>query len=163
MLFLNQKECRPRTLRAFEFSEAADDWRELMARYLVRRTRSFIKANHSREDATDGRRYLLFPDGRRSYFPARIPRTLAFPSDPADRADHYARLYSDAVVKPIARLALPRYGLGIYANKATAAARTPQEQEMLRREIESTDKAIDSLVYELYGLTEEETKIVEGK
>jgi hypothetical protein len=41
--------------------------------------------------------------------------------------------------------------------------RTPQEQEMVKREIESTDKAIDKLVYELYGLTEEEIKIVEGK
>ena len=40
--------------------------------------------------------------------------------------------------------------------------RTPQEQEMVKREIESTDKAIDKLVYELYGLTDEEIKIVEG-
>jgi hypothetical protein len=42
------------------------------------------------------------------------------------------------------------------------SARTPQEQEMVKREIESTDKAIDKLVYDLYGLTEEEIKIVEG-
>lgn len=41
--------------------------------------------------------------------------------------------------------------------------RTPQEQEMVRRDIESTDRAIDTLVYELYGLTEKEIKIVEGK
>jgi len=34
---------------------------------------------------------------------------------------------------------------------------------MLQREIESTDQAIDSLVYQLYGLTEAEIKIVEGK
>jgi type I restriction-modification system DNA methylase subunit len=40
--------------------------------------------------------------------------------------------------------------------------RTPQEQEMLKREIESTDRAIDRLVYELYGLSEEEIGIVEG-
>ena len=40
--------------------------------------------------------------------------------------------------------------------------RTPQEQEMVKREIESTDRAIDRLVYELYGLTEEEIGIVEG-
>jgi hypothetical protein len=33
---------------------------------------------------------------------------------------------------------------------------------MVRREIESTDKAIDRLVYELYRLTEEEIRIVEG-
>jgi hypothetical protein len=34
---------------------------------------------------------------------------------------------------------------------------------MLQREIESTDGAIDSLVYKLYGLTGEEIKIIEGK
>ena len=39
---------------------------------------------------------------------------------------------------------------------------TPQEQEHLAREIESTDRQIDRLVYELYGLTEDEIRIVEG-
>jgi hypothetical protein len=43
------------------------------------------------------------------------------------------------------------------------SARTPQEKERIKSEIESTDRAIDALVYELYGLTEEEIKIVEGK
>jgi hypothetical protein len=43
------------------------------------------------------------------------------------------------------------------------SARTPQEKEMIRREIESTDRAIDALVYGLYGLTEEEIRIVEAK
>ena len=42
------------------------------------------------------------------------------------------------------------------------SARTPQEKELLRGEIEVTDQAIDALVYQLYGLTEEEIKIVEG-
>ena len=40
--------------------------------------------------------------------------------------------------------------------------KTPQEQEMVKREIESTDRAIDKLVYGLYGLSEEEIRIVEG-
>ena len=40
---------------------------------------------------------------------------------------------------------------------------TPGEKSMLEREIKSTDGMIDQLVYELYGLTEEEIKIVEGK
>ena len=40
--------------------------------------------------------------------------------------------------------------------------RLPQEQEMVKREIESTDGRIDRLVYELYGLTEEEIGIVES-
>jgi hypothetical protein len=33
---------------------------------------------------------------------------------------------------------------------------------MLERAIKATDRKIDTLVYELYGLTDEETKIVEG-
>lgn len=34
---------------------------------------------------------------------------------------------------------------------------------MVRREIESTDGQIDTLVYELYGRSPDEIKIVEGK
>ena len=41
--------------------------------------------------------------------------------------------------------------------------RMPQEQRMVKREIESTDRAIDNLVYALYGLTDEKIKIVEGE
>ena len=32
----------------------------------------------------------------------------------------------------------------------------------LQAQIDKTDAAIDALVYQLYGLTEEETKVVEG-
>jgi hypothetical protein len=34
---------------------------------------------------------------------------------------------------------------------------------MRQCQIEATDAAIDQLVYALYGLTEEEIKVVEGK
>ncbi|MDY6846325.1 MAG: TaqI-like C-terminal specificity domain-containing protein, partial [Chloroflexota bacterium] len=40
---------------------------------------------------------------------------------------------------------------------------TPFEQEQRQREIDATDAQIDRLVYDLYGLTEEEVKIVEGE
>ena len=43
-----------------------------------------------------------------------------------------------------------------------AVARTPQEKTALERQIAATDTQIDALVYELYGLTEEEIDIVEG-
>ena len=33
----------------------------------------------------------------------------------------------------------------------------------LQRQIEATDKQIDQLVYQLYGLTEDEIRIVEGE
>jgi len=48
-------------------------------------------------------------------------------------------------------------------HKRQASAGTPREKEMLSRQIESTDEAIDTLVYELYGLTEDEIKIVEER
>jgi len=47
-------------------------------------------------------------------------------------------------------------------NKKLAVAKTEQDQTPIKRQIEATDKQIDELVYELYGLTEEERKIVEG-
>jgi hypothetical protein len=37
------------------------------------------------------------------------------------------------------------------------------EQTALQRRIEATDRQIDALVYELYGLTEEEIRVVEGE
>ena len=40
--------------------------------------------------------------------------------------------------------------------------RTPHEQTALQRQIEAADRQIDALVYELYALTEEEIRIVEG-
>lgn len=42
-------------------------------------------------------------------------------------------------------------------------SRTPQEKTVLDRQIAATDVQIDRLVYDLYGLTEEEIKIVEGE
>ena len=48
-------------------------------------------------------------------------------------------------------------------NVVLRLAEGPQEQEALQREIQATDNQIDRLVYDLYGLTEEEIKIVEGK
>jgi hypothetical protein len=43
-----------------------------------------------------------------------------------------------------------------------ASAKTDHEKTALHRQIDATDKQIDELVYELYGLTEEERRIVEG-
>ncbi len=48
-------------------------------------------------------------------------------------------------------------------HKQLQEARTPHEQTALQRRIEATDREIDTLVYELYGLTEEEIRIVEER
>jgi hypothetical protein len=42
-----------------------------------------------------------------------------------------------------------------------ASAKTPREKNALQRQIDATDKQIDQLVYELYGLSDDEIKIVE--
>lgn len=47
-------------------------------------------------------------------------------------------------------------------HKQLQGARTPHEKTGLQRQIEATDRQIDALVYELYGLTEDEIRIVEG-
>jgi hypothetical protein len=41
-------------------------------------------------------------------------------------------------------------------------AKLEHEKTLLSRQIEATDASIDKLVYELYGLTDEEIRIVEG-
>lgn len=48
-------------------------------------------------------------------------------------------------------------------HKKINAAKTPDEKVRLGRQITATDGQIDGLVYELYGLTQEEIKIVEGE
>jgi len=48
-------------------------------------------------------------------------------------------------------------------HKQLAAAKSEGQRGILQRQIDSTDTTIDRLVYDLYGLTEEEVAIVEGK
>ena len=47
-------------------------------------------------------------------------------------------------------------------HKDLPKAEPPHEQESLKRTIDATDKQIDELVYELYGLKKEEIRTVEG-
>jgi hypothetical protein len=44
-----------------------------------------------------------------------------------------------------------------------AVATIPADKELYHRQIEATDRQIDALVYELYGLTEAEIAIVEKR
>jgi hypothetical protein len=88
--------------------------------------------------------YLRFFGEYMEKFPVR---TINF-SDPADAARH-ARMVG--LVEGMLAL-----------HKRQAGAQLPQEKETLQRQIQATDGQIDRLVYELYGLTEEEIKIVEG-
>ena len=130
--FIRRHQCPVRSLAAFEKSEYTDDWRELMRLYMVRRTRSFIQDNYSEIDASNGRKYLTFEDGTRSYFPTRSPKTVKFKINSANQKDQYAKLYAPEVVDTINALNLPRYGLGNYITPPSEKPPTQNEAKTLQ-------------------------------
>ena len=76
-----------------------------------------------------------------------------------------------AILDLVARFGehIDAYKSGSYTEKMPglhrqrAAAKTPHEQTALDRQISATDASIDREVYGLYGLTEDEIAIVEGR
>ncbi len=130
--FIRRHQCPVRSLAAFEKSQYADDWRELMRLYMVRRTRTFIQENYAATDPKTGRKYLVFEDGTPSYFPERIPKTVRFRIDETDPDDQYARLYAPDVVDAINALNLPRYGLGNYVAAMPHNPPTPAETKIVQ-------------------------------
>ena len=120
-----------RSISAFEKSNNADDWRELMRLYLVRRTRSFIKNNYAITDATNGRKYLEFANGTKSYFPDRLPKKVLFSMKQDDKDDQYAKLYDSEVVDLIDTLALPRYTMLDYVDVNKAEKANREERQMI--------------------------------
>ena len=114
-----------RSIGAFEKSDFAEDWNDLMKLFLIRRTRTFIKnSDYVKTDTSDGRKYLLFPDGTRSYFPERIPCALKFPTVAGDQ---YSRLYSKGMISLMEDLILPRYGLSNYILSDVKASEPEQK------------------------------------
>jgi len=71
---------------------------------------------------------------------------------------------SDAVKRLVDRFDLSRkvFLSPDYREERLPKAKTPHEQESLKRTIAATDNQIDALTYELYGLTEAEIRVVEG-
>ena len=117
-----------RSIAAFEKSDEIEDWNELMKLFLVRRTRTFIKENYAKIDTENGRKYLLFPDGSRSYFPDRKPCAIKFDTTPGDQ---YSRLYSEDMIELMESLELPRYGLSHYINDKTKDEASTLEKQIL--------------------------------
>jgi hypothetical protein len=48
-------------------------------------------------------------------------------------------------------------------HKQLASVKTPDDKTRLQRQVEATDQQIDQFVYELYGLTDKETHIIEER
>jgi hypothetical protein len=78
---------------------------------------------------------------------ARLPIRIIDFSDPKDKTHH------DRMVKLVEQM--------LSLHKQLAAAKTPDDKTRLPRQIDATDQQIDCLVYELYGLTEEEIRLME--
>ncbi|NVD27000.1 NgoFVII family restriction endonuclease [Parasphingorhabdus flavimaris] len=129
--FVRKHQCAVRSIPAFEKSDQTDDWRELMRLYMIRRTRGFILQNYAQTDDTNGRKFITFSDGTRSYFPVRQPKSVKFEINDADSNDPYAKAYSDAVVSAVDGLTLPRYGLANYLNLDPAHPPTPAEDTIM--------------------------------
>ncbi|MEN6610570.1 MAG: hypothetical protein ABFC24_07000 [Methanoregulaceae archaeon] len=68
--------------------------------------------------------------------------------DPADKARH------DKMISLVTQMP--------DLNRKVQDAKIYHEKTLVQRQIEATDAAIDKLVYELYGLTEKEIRVVEG-
>jgi hypothetical protein len=84
--------------------------------------------------------YVFFKD-----FPIR---TTDF-SNPAEKAQH------DKLVALVDTM--------LELQKKHHEAKMERDKELYERQIKIVDAQIDRLVYELYGLTEEEVKVVEGE
>ena len=80
---------------------------------------------------------------------AQLPFALPNLSSPSEKAHH------EKMVKLVEQM--------LSLHKQLAAAKTPDEETRIQRQIDATDHQIDHLVYELYGLTEKEIQIVEGR
>lgn len=115
------------TLAAFRYSEEADDWKRLMSEHLVRRTRSFIRLNYARQDAS-GRDYLEFSDGTRFTFPTRLPVPVSYSFGEDDPA---ALMASDQTLNVLGTLRLPRYRLRDYVRSDVAL--TQEESAFVER------------------------------
>jgi hypothetical protein len=93
--------------------------------------------------------------GRRDDFPKIVlKQTRELPFRPIDFAKSADKSRHDRMVELVDTM------LGLH--RQLASARTGDEKTLIQRQIDATDRQIDRLVYELYGLTEAEIAIVEG-
>lgn len=152
--FTRRHQCSLNCLSAFEKSAHADDWRELMRLFMVRRTRSFVERNYAytqcpvcntilqaieeacpkcaRAKIISDRRFLVLEGGSRFHFPKRQPKALHFRVRDDHPDDQYAKLYSSAVVDTVRLLHLPRYGLANYLQPPLDVPPTTNEADVIK-------------------------------
>ena len=98
-------------------------------------------------------RFIFAKAIRTMHFDSPVTRRVPYPQ--LDLKNNTHKESHDKMVKLVERM------LGLH--KKLTAAKVPNEKTQIQRQITATDKQIDNLTYELYNLTEEEIKIVEGE
>ena len=97
---------------------------------------------------------LILPNFGKDTFPKLNPQDIkALPVRSIDLSNLEDKARHDRMVALVDQM--------LELHKQLASAKTDHEKNVIQRQIDATDQQIDQLVYELYGLTEEETKIVE--
>lgn len=92
---------------------------------------------------------------QRRIFPQfKVKELGSFPIRPIDFSNPQHVVWHDKVVELVEQI--------LTLQEQRPMARTAFDKTFLQRQINSTDHQIDRLVYEIYGLTEDEIEIVEG-
>lgn len=113
------------SLKAFEQSNAPEDWRRLLSLFLVRRTRPYLLENYAKTDSS-GKKYFEYRDGTRFRFPDRKALPLEYPGGKDDPCDQLASIENfDA----LSDMTYARYQLGRYF-RMDFVAESPEEQTL---------------------------------
>jgi hypothetical protein len=117
-------------------------------RYILGVLNSRLMAAYWRAKYSDYKK--TFPKIKGTYLKQLPIRRIDF-GDPADKRRH------DSLVKRVEEM------LQLQKDYTEAERNLDDRRHALKRRIEQVDAAIDRMVYELYGLTEEEIAVVEGQ
>ena len=96
----------------------------------------------------------LIPEKGRVFAEVKVVNLKKIPIKTIDFSNESEKILHDSLVNFVQQI--------LDLHKKLAEAREPRTRETLQRQIDAVDAQIDRLVYELYGLTEEEVKVVEG-
>ncbi|MBI2472794.1 MAG: Eco57I restriction-modification methylase domain-containing protein [Planctomycetes bacterium] len=98
---------------------------------------------------------LILPNFGKDTFPKLNPQDIkALPIRSIDLSDLADKALHDRMVVLVNQM--------LELHKQLASAKTDHDKTVIQRQIDAADRQIDQLVYELYGLTDEEIKIVEN-
>ena len=78
-----------------------------------------------------------------------------FPIRKIDFSNRADKVLHDKIVKSVEQM--------LELHKQLAKEKSEHTKKLIQKQIDAADRAIDKLVYELYGLTKKEIKIVEGE